>query len=107
MQLLHDQADFRRLWLAQTISLTGGQITYLALPLTAAIALQATPTQMGLLTAMGAIPSLLIGLFAGEVVDRRRRRPILVAADLGQAALLAMIPLAWLTGSLSISLLYL
>ncbi len=107
MQLLHDQADFRRLWLAQTISLTGSQITYLALPLTAAIALQATPTQMGLLTAMGAIPSLLIGLFAGEMVDRRRRRPILVAADLGQAALLAMIPLAWLTGSLSISLLYL
>lgn len=107
MQLLHDHDDFRRLWLAQTISLIGGQITYLALPLTAAISLHATPAQMGLLTAMGAIPSLLVGLFAGEMVDRRARRPILVSADLGRAVLLAIIPFAWLAGALSMPLLYL
>lgn len=106
MQLLHDSGDFRRLWLAQTLSLIGGQVSYLALPLTAAISLQATPAQMGLLTAMGALPSLLIGLFAGDAVDRRPRRPILVLADLGRAILLATIPLAWLIGALSMPLLY-
>ena len=87
MHLLHDHDDFRRLCLAQTISLIGGQITYLALPLTAAISLHATPAQMGLLAAMGAIPSLVVGVFAGEMVDRRARRPILVSVDLGRAAL--------------------
>ena len=86
MHLLHNHDDFRRLWLAQTISLIGGQITYLALPLTAAISLHATPAQMGLLMAMGAIPSLLVGVFAATVA----RRPILVSADLGRAALLAI-----------------
>jgi MFS family permease len=106
MQLLHDHDDFRRLWLAQTISLIGGQITYLALPLTAALSLHATPGQMGLLTAIGALPSLVIGVFAGEVVDRRARRPILISADVGRAVLLAIIPLAWLMGHLSMPLLY-
>ena len=107
MQLLYDSADFRRLWLAQTISFLGGQITFLALPLTAATHLQATPAQMGLLTAMSAIPALLVGLFAGELVDRRARRPILISSDLIRAALLAAIPLAWLAGALSMPLLYL
>lgn len=107
MQLLYEHDDFRRLWLAQTISLIGGQITYLALPLTAALSLQATPAQMGLLTAMGAVPALLIGVFAGEVVDRRARRPIMVWADVGRAILLIMIPLAWVLGYLSMPLLYL
>jgi MFS family permease len=107
MQLLRDHDDFRRLWLAQTISLIGGQITYLALPLTVAISLQATPAQMGLLTAMGAIPSLLVGVLAGELVDRRARRPILISADLVRAGLLLSIPLAWIAGALSMPLLYL
>lgn len=107
MEILRHHGDFRRLWLAQTISLIGGQITYLALPLTAAISLEATPAEMGLLTAMGAIPSLVVGLFAGEIVDRRARRPILIASDLARAALLAIVPLAWLAGNLSMPLLYL
>ncbi|MGH2616160.1 MAG: MFS transporter [Thermomicrobiales bacterium] len=106
MQLLRHHDDFRRLWLAQTISQIGGQVTYLALPLTAAISLQATPAQMGLLTAMGAMPSLIVGLIAGEVVDRRARRPILISADLVRAVLLATIPLAWIAGVLSMPLLY-
>ncbi len=106
MQLLSTHDGFRRLWLAQTLSCIGEQVTYLALPLTAAISLNATPTQMGILTAMGSLPSLVIGVAAGEVVDRHARRPILVAADLGRALLLALIPLAWVTGHLSLPLLY-
>ena len=106
MQLLHHHPGFRRLWLAQTFSCIGEQMTYLALPLIAAISLNATPAQMGVLTAMGSLPSLVIGLAAGELVDRHARRPILVAADLGRALLLALIPLAWLMGQLSVPLLY-
>jgi len=100
-------ADFAKLWTGQTISLFGSQITLLALPVTAVLILNATPLQMGLLTAAGTVPSLLLGLFVGAWVDRYRRRPILIAADLGRAALLAAIPLAALLGVLHIEVLYL
>lgn len=84
--------DFLRLWTGQTISLLGSQVTMLALPLTAALALQARPAQMGVMTAIGALPALFLGLPAGAWVDRRRRRPILIAADLGRALLLMAVP---------------
>ena len=98
--------DFVKLWTGQTISLVGSQVTFLALPLTAVLVLNATPAQMGFLTAAGALPSLLVGLFAGVWVDRRRRRPILIATDLGRAALLLLIPAAALLGVLRIEYLY-
>ena len=99
-------ADFVKLWAGQTISLFGSRITFLALPLTAVLVLEATPAQMGFLTAAGAIPSLLVGLFVGVWVDHRRRRPILIAADLGRAALLVVIPIAAILGVLRIEYLY-
>jgi MFS family permease len=99
-------AGFRNLWGAHAVSLLGSQVTALALPLTAALALDATPAQMGLLGAAGAAPALLLGLLAGVWVDRRRRRPIMIAADLGRAALLLLIPAAALLGALRIELLY-
>jgi MFS family permease len=99
-------ADFMKLWAGQTISLVGSGITFLALPLTAVLVLEATPTQMGILTAMGALPSLLVGLLAGAWVDRRRRRPILIATDVGRAILLLFIPLAAILGTLRIEHLY-
>lgn len=51
--------DFLKFWAGQTVSLFGSQISLLALPLTAVLALKATPFQMGILTALGAIPTLL------------------------------------------------
>jgi MFS family permease len=99
-------ADFVKLWAGQTISLIGSQITFLALPLTAVLVLDATPAQMGFLTAAEAIPSLLVGLFVGVWVDRYRRRPILIAADLGRAVLLLVIPIAAIMGVLRIEHLY-
>jgi MFS family permease len=98
--------DFRRLWAAQSIALVGGEITILALPLTAAVMLGATPFQMGLLVAAGEAPFLVWSLFLGVYADRVRRRPLLVAADLGRAALLCTVPLAALLGLLRVELLY-
>jgi MFS family permease len=99
-------ADFRRLWAAQSASLFGSEITALALPLMAVLLLDASPVQMGLLAAAGTAPFLLCSLPAGVWVDRRRRRPVLIAADIVRAVLLLSIPLmAWL-GSLRIEQLY-
>ncbi len=99
--------DFLKLWAGQTISLFGSQISLLAIPLTAVLFLGATPFQMGILTAVGSIPTLLFGLLAGVWVDRSRKRAILIIADAGRFILLSLIPLAFLLGILRIELLYL
>jgi len=89
--------DFLKLWCSQTIATFGGHVSLLALPLTAVLVLNASPVQMGFLMASETAASVAIGLFAGVWVDRRRRRPILIAADLGRALLLSSIPIAaWL-----------
>ena len=98
--------DFLKLWTAQTISFVGSQVTLVALPLTAVLALHASPAQMGLLRAAELAPGLLIGLFVGAWIDRVRRRPILIAADVGRALLLGTIPLAAYFDVLVISQLY-
>lgn len=61
---------------------------------------------MGILTAAGALPSLLVSLHAGAFVDRHRRRPILIYGDLVRAVLLSLIPIAWAMGALSMEFLY-
>jgi MFS family permease len=99
-------SDFRKLWTGQTISLLGSRVTMLALPLTAVSVLGAAPGQMGVLEAVEALPALLLGLFAGAWVDRHRRRSILVATDIGRAALLLFIPIAAVLGLLHIEHLY-
>jgi MFS family permease len=103
---LWHHADFLKLWAGQTLSLLGSRVTMLALPLTAVSILEATPGQMGILEAAGALPALLLGLFTGAWVDRHRRRPILLAADVGRAALLACIPIAAIGGVLRLEHLY-
>lgn len=92
---------FLRLWAGQTVSLIGSQVTSLALPLTAVLALRASAFQMGVLRAVQYAPALLIGLFAGVYIDRRRRRPILMGADIGRALLLGSIPVAAALSALS------
>lgn len=98
--------DFRRLWASETISQTGTRVSMLALPLVAALPLDATPWEMGVLTALLNLPALVVGLFAGVLVDRWRRRRVLIVADLGRALLLTLIPAAWLLDLLRIELLY-
>ena len=101
------QPAFVRLWAGQTISQFGTQISLLALPLLAIVVLQAEPYQVGLLTAVEFLPFLLIGLPAGVWVDRLRRRPILIAADLARAVALGSIPVAHVLGVLSLPQLFL
>jgi hypothetical protein len=98
---------FLRLWFAGIVSGVGGQITALALPLTAVLALDATPADMGLLRGAGILPDVLLVLFAGVWVDRVRRRSILIGSDLGRALLLGSIPLATLAGGPTLAHLWL
>jgi MFS family permease len=92
--------DFVKIWTGQTISNMGSGIGGIALPLTAVLVLSATPAQMGILSALSGASVLVFGLLAGVWVDRLRRRPILIVADLGRALLLTSIPLAALFGLL-------
>jgi MFS family permease len=98
--------DFVKLWSGQTISELGSRISREGIPLTAVLVLHAGTVQMGLLTALGGAAVLVFGLVAGVWVDRLRRRPILIAADLGRAAVLGSIPAAAFAGVLSIGQLY-
>jgi MFS family permease len=103
--LLRD-AVYRRLWSSILISSFGGQVTMLALPLTAAVLLQATPTQMGLLSAMEIAPFVLFSLPSGVWLDRVRKLPVYVAGESLLALIVASIPLAWWLGWLSMTWLY-
>ncbi|MFN8374073.1 MAG: MFS transporter [Anaerolineae bacterium] len=96
--------DFIKLWVGQTVSEVGSHITGTGLPLIALL-LAATPEQMGLLSALVALPVLLFGLFAGVWVDRLRRRPLMITADIGRCLILLSVPAAALTGHLSFELL--
>jgi MFS family permease len=99
--------DFVRLWAGQTVSVFGSQVTELALPLAAVLTLHATAFQMGLLSAAGMAPWIAFALLVGVWVDRRlRRRWILVAADLGRAAILLSVPVAALFHVLSLGQLF-
>ena len=103
--LLRD-AVYRRLWSSILISSFGGQVTMLALPLTAAVLLQATPTQMGLLSTMEILPFVLFSLPSGVWLDRVRKLPVYVVGESLLALLVASIPLAWWLGWLSMTWLY-
>src|SRR6266542_620002 len=98
--------DFVRLWSAESVSRFGSQVSLLALPLIAITALHTSTFQVGLLSTMEVLPFVLIGLPAGVWVDRLRRRPVLIAGDLGRALALASIPLAHVLGALSMAQLY-
>ena len=105
--LLRENLLFRRFWLGHTISLFGDQVSLIALPLTAVLVLHANAAQMGYLIAAELTPNLLFSLHAGAWVDRRgRRRQTMIAADLGRAALIATIPLAYALDALTIHQLY-
>lgn len=97
---------YRRLWTSILISSLGGQITLLAVPLTAAVLLHATPTQMGLLTALELTPFLLLSLPGGVWLDRVRKLPVYLVGEVALALAVVSIPAAWVLGWLRMEWLY-
>lgn len=88
--------NFRRLWLSSSVSWFGSEISELALPLLAVITLSASAAEVGLLRTAQFLPFLLATLPFGLLVDRRRRLPLMIGADVGRFLLIASIPiLAW------------
>ena len=103
---LLQQTAFRRYWSAQTVSLFGDQITMLAVPLLAVLAIGAGPAEMGYLTAASLLPNLFFSLPAGAWLDRYpRRRQVMIITDLGRAGLLLAVPVLWWADALNLPLL--
>ena len=100
------QKQFVRFWLGESISMIGSGVSTFAVPLVAVITLRASPSQMGVLSAVGAAPGILLGLFAGVWVDRVSRQRLLIATELIAAALVASVPLSYALGSLSFAQLF-
>jgi predicted MFS family arabinose efflux permease len=103
--LLRDRL-YRRLFTSILISSLGGQVSMLALPLTAALLLKASPTQMGLLTAFELLPFVLLSLPAGVWLDRVRKLPVYVAGEALLAVALMTVPVAWWLGWLNMAWMY-
>jgi MFS family permease len=105
--LLRESVEFRRFWNGQAVSQLGDQISLIALPLVAVLALDAGPAQMGYLATAALVPNLLFSLHAGAWVDRRgRRRQTMLAADAGRALLIATVPVAYGFDALTFAQLY-
>ena len=105
--LLRDNRNFRRYFIGQSVSLLGDQVSLIALPLTAVLALHASAAEMGALTTAYLIPTLIFSLHAGVWIDRRgRRRQVMLATDVARGLLIATIPVAYALGHLTWAQLY-
>lgn len=98
---LWQNRSFARVWTAATISIFGSLVTRLALPLAAILVLGSGAIEVAILRGVDLGATLVLGLVAGAWVDRLRRRPVLIWADLGRAALLGSIPVAFALGVLT------
>lgn len=103
--LLRSNRDFRWYWAGQTLSVVGTQVTAVALPLLAALSLHVGPAGVSAVATASFLPNLLFSLPAGQWLEGRHKRRIMIWADIIRAALLAVIPVAGLTGRLSLALL--
>ena len=104
---LWEHGDFLKLWSGQTISEFGSQVSQIAIPTVAVLTLRASAFEVAALTTVEFLPFVFFTLPAGVWVDRLERRAILIAGDLGRAALLASIPVAYALGGLHLTQLYL
>ena len=102
---LRDDPGFVAFWSASTVSAFGSGVTTLAIQVLVVVTLHAGATGVGLVNAARWLPYLLFGLVAGVLVDRARRRPLLIGTDLGRALLLVAVPVLALTGHLTLVLL--
>ena len=103
--LLRDP-DFLKLWTAGTVSFFGWPITGLAIPLAAVSVLGAGPVEMGYLNAAGTLAFIVLGLPAGVIVDRMKRRPLVIALEILSGSVILLVPIAAALGALRLPLLY-
>jgi MFS family permease len=96
---------FHRIWVGESISLVGAQVTLFALPLVAVLSLHANAFDMGLLNACGSLAVLLLGPSLGVWADRWDRRRSMIIANLARCVLLAAVPVAYAAGALGLPLL--
>jgi MFS family permease len=87
------RTDFRRLWIAQTVSIVGDKVNQVALSIMV-YRLTGSFAQMGLVFAITFLPAALFGLLAGPLVDRWDRRRTVISSDVVRAGLVALIPVA-------------
>ncbi|QFU89298.1 MFS transporter [Amycolatopsis sp. YIM 10] len=93
---LWHNADFLKFWTGETISLYGSQISMLALPLTAIYVFDATAEEIGWLRFLQLAPFLAFAMLFGALVDRMRRKPVMVASNAVRMVLIGLVPaLAW------------
>jgi len=98
--------DFLKLWAGETVSVFGSQVTLLAVPTVAILILHAGPFQVGILSALEFLAFPTLGLVAGVYADRLRRRPIMIACDIGRTLALGSIPVAFVLDLLTLEQLY-
>jgi MFS family permease len=103
---LRHHHDFNRLWLGQSVSAVGSQLTTLALPLTAVAYLNATSTQVGIMTGILQLALVAPALFFGVLVDQARKRSLMIGSDIGRAALLTAVPILAATNLLAMPAMY-
>lgn len=96
---------FVRFWIADAISNLGTFTSTLAIQLLLIDTLHADQTEIGLVRSAQWLPSLLFGLFVGVLIDRMRRRTVLIAADTAAALLTGAIAALAMTGVLTVALL--
>jgi predicted MFS family arabinose efflux permease len=99
---LWDNPDFLKLWAAQSLSAVGTRFTREGMPMIAALVLGASALDLGILVALSALPGVVLSPLAGAWIDRVRRRPLLIGADLARAAALATLPVAFWWDALTI-----
>jgi MFS family permease len=98
--------DFKLLWAGQAVNRLGTEATVVALPLTAAVWLAAGPAEVGILEALTLLPVLVLSVPAGAWLDRRPRRPVMIACSLTAACVSFSVPLLDWMGVLNIGTLY-
>jgi len=102
---LWTNGDFLKFWAGETVSLFGAQVSMLGLPLTAILVLHAGPEQVGVLRALQLLPYLFLALLIGIVVDRRKRRSLMIIANGSRAVLIGLVPILAAVHQLRIMLL--
>jgi MFS family permease len=93
---------FALFWSSSTLGAFTGSLSIVAFQVLIVTTLNASPFEIGLLNAANVVPYLLFGLVVGALMDRWRRKPAMVFASIGRALVLAMIPVLWITDTLTV-----